>query len=59
MRGGTQTVTGNLGNDSPSQWIHPDDEYAISTHRHSLNLDYPVSPFVGNILDAPIIVDRL
>ena len=38
------------------QWVHPDDEHLLTNHAHSFNLDFPVSPFVGDILEAPVII---
>src|SRR5712671_4999890 len=38
------------------QWVHPADETTFSRLRHSFNLDFPVSPFVGNVLSAPVVI---
>ncbi len=38
------------------QWVHPADETTFSRRRHSFNLDFPVSPFVGNVLGAPVVI---
>lgn len=38
------------------QWLHPDDMETFRDHHHSFNLDYPVSPYVGDIVNAPIII---
>ena len=37
-------------------WIHPEDERFFSSTEHSFNLDFPVSPFVGDIVNAPVII---
>ena len=38
------------------QWIHPADDPFFQSAPHSFNLEFPVSPYVGDILNAPIIV---
>lgn len=38
------------------EWIHPDDARAFQENDHSFNLDFPVSPYVGDILNAPVII---
>lgn len=38
------------------QWIHPADQAAFDSARHTFNLDYPVSPYVGDILNAPVVI---
>lgn len=37
-------------------WVHPDDEETFARMPHTFNLDFPVSPFVGDILSAPVII---
>jgi hypothetical protein len=39
-----------------NHWVHPDDEELFLSENHSFNLDYPVSPFIGNILEAQIFI---
>jgi hypothetical protein len=36
--------------------LHPADEGTLDRKRHSFNLDFPVSPFVGNVLSAPVVI---
>ena len=38
------------------QWLHPADQDAFEAVQHTFNLDYPVSPYVGDILNAPVII---
>lgn len=45
-----------LHRDEHGRWIHPDDEPVFDSARHSFNLDFPVSPYVGDILLAPVII---
>ncbi len=37
-------------------WVHPDDAPFFRSHRHSFNLQFPVSPYVGDILNAKAII---
>ena len=37
-------------------WVHPDDDNMFESVRHTFNLDFPVSPYVGNVLEAPVII---
>lgn len=37
-------------------WVHPEDEELLSTGDHSFNLDFPAGAFVGDILNAPVII---
>ena len=37
-------------------WAHPDDENILETTAHSFNLDFPVSPYVGDILRAEVLI---
>jgi hypothetical protein len=37
-------------------WVHPDDRSKLAESPHSFNLDFPVSPFVGDIINAPIVI---
>lgn len=45
-----------LHRDVRGRWIHSDDAPAFDDAPHSFNLDFPVSPFVGDILRAPVII---
>lgn len=38
------------------QWLHPADQDAFEAAQQTFNLDYPVSPYVGDILNAPVII---
>lgn len=38
------------------EWVHPDDVEMLREHDHSFNLDFPVSPYVGDIMNAPVII---
>ncbi len=38
------------------QWLHPADEEVFEANPHSFNLDFPVSPYIGDILCAPVII---
>jgi hypothetical protein len=38
------------------QWTHPADDPFFQSAPHSFNLDFPVSPYVGDILNAPVII---
>lgn len=46
----TQVRTGS------GHWMHPDDEPVFAAHPHTFNLDFPVSPYVGNIIEADAII---
>lgn len=45
-----------LSCDERGQWIHVDDRPILESAQHSFNLDFPVSPYVGDILYAPVII---
>lgn len=36
--------------------MHPEDRQLLESYEHSFNLDYPMSPYVGDILNAPVII---
>lgn len=38
------------------EWLHPDDESEFESTDHTFNLDFPVSPYVGDLVNAPIII---
>ncbi|HAR44086.1 MAG TPA: hypothetical protein DCS07_15880 [Bdellovibrionales bacterium] len=38
------------------QWVHPADEAVFNAALHTFNLDFPVSPYVGDILRASVII---
>lgn len=42
--------------DGNGRWVHPDDAREFERSRHTFNLDYPVSPYVGDIINAPVII---
>ncbi len=38
-------------------WLHPDDREILSErNRHTFNLDFPVGPFIGNVVCSPVVV---
>lgn len=37
-------------------WVHPADRDLLINTPHSFNLDFPVSPFIGDIINAPVII---
>ena len=47
---------GEQTRNSLGQWVHPTDDEHFRANQHSFNLDFPVSPYVGDILSAPIII---
>jgi len=38
------------------EWLHPLDEPEFGSSNHSFNLDFPVSPYVGDVVSAPVII---
>jgi hypothetical protein len=38
------------------QWVHKADHRLLSENAHSFNFDFPVSPYVGDIVNAPVII---
>ena len=40
--------------DAMGRWVYPDDQAAFMRYPHTFNLDFPVSAYVGNVLEAPI-----
>ncbi len=41
---------------SRGHWLHPEDEKILCGGAHSFNLDYPARSFLGNVIDAPVII---
>ncbi|WP_395330745.1 hypothetical protein WBP06_00455 [Novosphingobium sp. BL-8H] len=39
-----------------NQWVHRLDREWLEKGPHSFNLDHPVSPYVGDVINAPIII---
>lgn len=37
-------------------WTHPDDRLVLSGSHHSFNLDFPVCPYVGRVISAPVVI---
>ncbi len=37
-------------------WIHPADAELLFNKPHSFNLDFPAGPYVGDILQAPVVI---
>lgn len=42
--------------DEKWQWAHRLDREVLDTGPHSFNLDHPVSPYIGDVLTAPVII---
>lgn len=40
----------------PSLQVHPDDDIALKSHRHTLELDTLVGPFMGPVRTAPVVL---
>lgn len=38
------------------KWLHSDDADTFRKSDHTFNLDYPVSPYIGDIVSAPVIL---
>lgn len=38
------------------RWAHRLDRKMLTTERHSFNLDHPVSPYIGDVLSARVII---
>lgn len=38
------------------EWTHPDDDACFGTHSHTFNLQFPIGGYVGNIVNASIII---
>jgi hypothetical protein len=41
---------------SEGAWVHPADEEELSSTRHSFKLEFPVSPYIGKVLTAPVVI---
>ncbi|WP_156460698.1 hypothetical protein [Sphingomonas sp. Leaf339] len=42
--------------DAHGRWTHQIDQDVLGTGPHSFNLDHPVSPYIGDVLIAPVII---
>jgi len=42
--------------DAEGRWAHRLDRKVLDAGPHSFNLDYPVSPYIGDVLTAPVII---
>lgn len=42
--------------DEKGLWMHRNDRVVFRSAQHSFNLQYPVSPYVGDIAHAPVII---
>lgn len=54
-----EIVTFWSGQQSPDQnnrWAHNLDRDTLDKYPHTFNLDHPVSPYVGDVLNAPVVV---
>ena len=38
------------------QWAHRLDRKVLDGGPHTFNLDYPVSPYIGDVLTAPVVI---
>jgi hypothetical protein len=47
---------GQQAADDRGQWAHRLDRKMLDTGPHSFNLDHPVSPYVGDVLNARVII---
>lgn len=45
-----------VGPDRNGRWVHPSDSEQFERNLNSFNTDYPPSPYIGNVIDAPIII---
>lgn len=42
--------------DGQGRWMHRQDRPVLGAESHSFNLDHPVSPYIGDVLNAPVII---
>ncbi|WP_161808751.1 hypothetical protein [Tsuneonella troitsensis] len=42
--------------DERGRWAHRLDRKLLNSEPHSFNLDYPVSPYIGDVLNAPVVI---
>lgn len=42
--------------DEQGQWAHRLDRKLLDAGPHSFNLDHPVSPYIGDVLTAPVVI---
>lgn len=47
---------GEQASDQQGRWAHRLDRKMLDAESHSFNLDHPVSPYVGDVLSAPVII---
>lgn len=47
---------GEQTKDSKGRWLHRQDRTVMEDGAHSFNLDHPVSPYIGDVLNARIII---
>lgn len=47
---------GEQASDQQGRWAHRLDRKMLDAESHSFNLDHPVSPYVGRVLTAPVII---
>lgn len=47
---------GNQAAGADGKWTHREDRDSLDAGPHSFNLDHPVSPYVGDVLGAPVII---
>ena len=45
-----------LRQNSKGKWIHPEDGAVLAHGNHSFNLDHPVTPYIGDILNSPMVI---
>lgn len=41
---------------SGGRWFHPADVKVLDTYETSFNLDFPISPYVGDVENAPVVI---
>lgn len=47
---------GQQETDAQGRWMHRQDRHVLELGPHSFNLDHPVSPYIGDVLNAPVII---
>lgn len=47
---------GEQSADHQKRWAHRLDRKVLDAGPHSFNLDYPISPYVGDVVNAPVVI---
>lgn len=42
--------------DLHGRWVHPDDSAAFARGGNTFNVDYPPGPFIGDVVNAPVVI---